>query len=133
MQREVTTLIHVPMISKRKKDAFWYFDKHIATVMCGDVQLEIVSQGDILVSFRPYGNQFANGKAVAEATRLHLGDRMLADINARDGFSQCNWLAVNRVDGKGSTELGSYPYYDQAIEEAKKYASKLARKSKVLA
>jgi hypothetical protein len=130
MQNEVTVLIHVPMISRRKRDAFWYYGKHIATVKKGDVELHIVSNGEIRVSFKPYGNQFTNEMAVKKATRLKLGDKMLADISEHDGWSNNNWLTIEQVDKKGkviATDLGIEHYYDDAIAKAKKVAMELTK------
>lgn len=130
----VTVLIHVPMISRRKRDAFWYYGKHIATVQKGDVKLNIVSNGEIRVSFKVYGNQFTNEQAVAEATRLRLGDKMLNALDDHNGWSNSNWFTIEQVDKDGNViadDLAIQHYYDDAIAKAKEIAIKLSKPTKV--
>ncbi len=131
---EVKVIIHVPQISGHRKESFWYYDQHIATLEREDLGLRVYieSAGEQRVHFSDNGPRFSGEKAVKEAKRLGWGDKRL---NRDAYFSLNNWFDVTADWGGVNEDPWSLLYtpsssdgevaisykYDEAIEVAKEF------------
>lgn len=124
MKNKVKVNIYVKP-EKGRKDSFW-FDGHVASVTDGETTIDIVSSGEIGVTFNPDEDLFKNKKAVKEAKKRGYTDRKLNNImNSHDGWSNNNWFGYiiekkgqrksDNINWADSTDIN----FDDAIKRAK--------------
>lgn len=122
-KNDVKIEIITPKISKKKEDAFWYYDKQIAEVTFNGRRLSVEATGEIELRFKENGKLFYGKDAVKEAKRLKLNDNGLAKLDAFDGFRLNNWFAIREIEEDNSShdDVDIQHDYDSAMASAVDY------------
>lgn len=108
-------------IAEDKQDAFWYYDKHIASITLSDGnELILESRGCIEVTFPEKNKTLHNDDAVTEAYNLNYFDSDIKKLNNNSHFAFTNWFEVMELTAEGDEVIGQISQmagsYDTAIK-----------------